>query len=251
MAICSVSSKTSLGGSCARISASDVSASRPASIASMSSWLFLAAAGGGGAATGLGAAATSAGGTRGGVRTGVEAFGGAGGGSTFGAAAAWVPAGLVSSSAMIRLIDARISSIEGSCAFAGCVIADPTSPHPLGVHSGGTIFCVARSARRTRHESLRFPSERYVRLTIDCKQRAVHAALSSQRSQGTTAASAAVRRANTDPTVAHLLIVHARIIDAGVQPEHLRRETADSTEHAVGRDDAVVLRRHQRIACGH
>jgi hypothetical protein len=28
---------------------------------------------------------------------------------------------------MMRLIDARISSIEGSCAFAGCVISDSTS----------------------------------------------------------------------------------------------------------------------------
>src|SRR5712672_4823684 len=37
------------------------------------------------------------------------------------------PAGLASSSAMMRRIDARISSIEGSWTFAGCVISDSTS----------------------------------------------------------------------------------------------------------------------------
>ena len=39
--------------------------------------------------------------------------------------------GLASSSAMMRRIDARISSIEGSWAFAGCVISDSTSSTPL------------------------------------------------------------------------------------------------------------------------
>src|SRR4051794_34448512 len=36
-------------------------------------------------------------------------------------------AGLASSSAIMRRIDARISSIEGSWTFAGCVISDSTS----------------------------------------------------------------------------------------------------------------------------
>ena len=36
-------------------------------------------------------------------------------------------AGFASSSAMMRRIDARISSIEGSWTFAGCVISDSTS----------------------------------------------------------------------------------------------------------------------------
>ena len=40
------------------------------------------------------------------------------------------PAGFASSSAMMRRIDARISSIEGSWTFAGCVISDPTSSTP-------------------------------------------------------------------------------------------------------------------------
>jgi hypothetical protein len=39
-------------------------------------------------------------------------------------------AGFASSSAMIRRIDARISSIEGSWTFAGCVISDSTSSTP-------------------------------------------------------------------------------------------------------------------------
>jgi hypothetical protein len=37
---------------------------------------------------------------------------------------------LASSSAMMRRIDARISSIEGSWTFAGCVISDSTSSTP-------------------------------------------------------------------------------------------------------------------------
>jgi hypothetical protein len=38
--------------------------------------------------------------------------------------------GFASSSAMIRRIDARISSIEGSWTFAGCVISDSKSSTP-------------------------------------------------------------------------------------------------------------------------
>ena len=39
--------------------------------------------------------------------------------------------GFASSSAMMRRIDAKISSIEGSWTFAGCVISDSTSSTPL------------------------------------------------------------------------------------------------------------------------
>ena len=46
------------------------------------------------------------------------------------AAGASAAAGLASSSAMIRRIDARISSIEGSWTFAGCVISNSTSSTP-------------------------------------------------------------------------------------------------------------------------
>jgi hypothetical protein len=48
-----------------------------------------------------------------------------------GAAGFSAAAGLASSSAMIRRIDARISSIEGSWTFAGCVISNSTSSTPL------------------------------------------------------------------------------------------------------------------------
>jgi hypothetical protein len=69
----------------------------------------------------LAAAACAAGIVEGGMSfmTGFEG-GGAG-------AAAALSAGLASSSAMMRRIDARISSIEGSWTFAGCVISDSTS----------------------------------------------------------------------------------------------------------------------------
>jgi hypothetical protein len=107
-------------------------------MASISSWLLLAAAdgaGGGGAGLGGGAgagagfaAACAAGIADGGMSfmTGLAGGGGAGfsGGGADGFSAA---AGLASSSAMMRRIDARISSIEGSWTFAGCVISDSTS----------------------------------------------------------------------------------------------------------------------------
>jgi hypothetical protein len=54
-----------------------------------------------------------------GLEAGLAATGGLAG---FSAAA-----GFASSSAMMRRIDARISSIEGSWTFAGCVISDSTS----------------------------------------------------------------------------------------------------------------------------
>ena len=99
--------------------------------------------GGGGGSTrggdgGSGGAAARGGGDGGtGVRGGIAAGLGAaaaGGGGTGGGA------GFVSSSAMIRRMEARISSIDGSCAFAGWLIADfpaqipralrPTDPDP-------------------------------------------------------------------------------------------------------------------------
>jgi hypothetical protein len=99
-------------------------------MASMSSWLLLAAGSGGGGGAGfgggagLGAAACVAGMEDGGMSFMAGFVGGAA------AAGALSPAGLASSSAMIRRIDARISSIEGSWTFAGCVISDSTSSTP-------------------------------------------------------------------------------------------------------------------------
>ena len=92
-----------------------------------------AAAGAGGGAFGAGAAAFAAGGATGGglFIAGLAAGGGAGsafgGGGAAAAAGFSVAPGFASSSAMMRRIDARISSIEGSWTFAGCVISDSTS----------------------------------------------------------------------------------------------------------------------------
>ena len=110
------------------MSASGVAASRLASIASMSSWLLLTtgsgAGGGGGGGAGFGAAAGFGAGAiaDGGISFITAGFAAAAGLAGFSAAA-----GFASSSAMMRRIDARISSIEGSWTFAGCVISDSTS----------------------------------------------------------------------------------------------------------------------------
>jgi len=117
-------------------------------------------------------------------------------------------AGFASSSAMIRRIDARISSIEGSWTFAGCVISDSTSstlssafytkrgrkcrfgiggfgfssrqPHLSPDQASRDVSLIASlpGAPKRRattgpkwRESLSCPRERYVRATNDCKQR--------------------------------------------------------------------------------
>ena len=118
--------------------------------------------------------------------------------------------GFASSSAMMRRMDAKISSMEGSWTFAGCVISDSTSSTPshafytnqdricrfqicrLGFsshkpdlspdqapldRSQGPRPCaehrsVAAKGCQTWRESLCCPQERYVRAIIDCKQRA-------------------------------------------------------------------------------
>src|SRR5262245_781701 len=100
-AIASVRSRISASGSGGG-GAAGAGCSNPASIESMSSWLIAAgsAAGGGGGAAAFGAGAAAAG----------------LGGSGFAGFA-------VSSSAMMRRMEARISSIEGSWAFAGWFMA--------------------------------------------------------------------------------------------------------------------------------
>src|SRR5579871_1782848 len=152
-AISSVSSKTSAsgaggGGGAGRISSSVVASSRPDRSASISSWLLLTlGAGGGGAGAGGGAGGAGfaaaggglldggmslmAGDLSGGLGAGAAAAGLGGGGAGATATGGFSAAGgLASSSAMIRRIDARISSMEGSWTFAGCVISDSTSSTP-------------------------------------------------------------------------------------------------------------------------
>ena len=75
------------------------------------------AGGGGGAGGGAGARGGMAAGRGGGAAAGSGGGGGAGGGGL-----------AVSSSAMMRRMEARISSIEGSCAFAGWLIAESLQP---------------------------------------------------------------------------------------------------------------------------
>ncbi len=117
-------------------------------------------------------------------------------------------AGFASSSAMMRRIDARISSIEGSWTFAGCVISDSTSKPfytkatkelPVPDMQAGIFIAQARLVPRSSppaasragsrspqsaprrasmtckdagHELLSSPQKRYVIATIDCKQSA-------------------------------------------------------------------------------
>ena len=136
----------------ARISSGEVASSSPFNRASISSWLLDAlAAGAGGDGAGGGTAPRffrrgdrrrnlrrwNVGHRRLRSRRGGGAASAGFGGSRRGAAAAAGAAGLLSaagglasSSAMIRRIDARISSIEGSWTFAGCVISDSTSSTP-------------------------------------------------------------------------------------------------------------------------
>jgi hypothetical protein len=105
----------------------------------MSSWLLLAGGAGAGFAAGGGGAGFAAAGLGGAIVdggisfiTGAFAAGGATAGFAVAAGAAGfsAAAGFASSSAMMRRIDAKISSIEGSWTFAGCVISDSTSSTP-------------------------------------------------------------------------------------------------------------------------
>jgi hypothetical protein len=130
---------------------------------------------------------------------GAAGFSGAGGVAAFSAAA-----GFASSSAMMRRIDARISSIEGSWTFAGCVISDSTSntfytkrqrirwfrmcrpefstiapdlspDQATPMNRAGPRFPSrqpndAAKTSQKRRESLCRPNKRYVMATIDCKQ---------------------------------------------------------------------------------
>src|SRR2546422_6107748 len=58
--------------------------------------------------------------------------------------------------------------------------------------------------------------------------------------------SAAVWNANTVPAVAHLVIMHARIVDGGCEIEHDRRQPTYGVQDRVGRDHAIVLRGDER-----
>src|SRR5262245_41394259 len=113
--IASVRSNTSAGCDAAGFDVAFGGASSSASMASISSWLLAAAAG-----VGFGAGGTA--GLAGGAGGGAAAAGCLAGGAGSGAEAAPLAGLPASSSAIIRRMEARISSIDGSCAFAVCVI---------------------------------------------------------------------------------------------------------------------------------
>jgi hypothetical protein len=102
--------------------------------------------------------------------TGFSGFAGSG------AAGFSATGGLASSSAMMRRIEARISSIEGSWTFAGCVISDSTSStpsHALFLHAlFYTKHDKIRRFRMCRPElSMREPDLSPVHAPHDCAHR--------------------------------------------------------------------------------
>ena len=155
-------------------------------------------------------------------------------GESTAAASASGPAGPIScecapSSARIRRIEARMSSIDGSCASAlrladVSVIGD--SPFPP----------------RSRNSNPALP--RFA--TMECRKR-----FGSARSVGPSRAVveiagrvAAARSA--DPFVAHLAIVPVGIIVDDGQVESLRRQLSHCRVQLEGRDHLVTLGTHQR-----
>jgi hypothetical protein len=161
-----------------------------------------------GAGAALAAEACAAGIADGGMSFIAGAFAAGAAGLAAAAAGASAAAGLASSSAMIRRIDARISSIEGSWTFAGCVISDSASsqrpcmrftPSKTGFTGSGyagrdfhrtSLTCpqikhrathragsrpaqgteASRPGYKIRRESLCCLWQRYGMATIDCKQ---------------------------------------------------------------------------------
>jgi hypothetical protein len=96
---------------------------------------------------------------------GAAGFAGVAGAAGFSAAA-----GFASSSAMMRRIDAKISSIEGSWTFAGCVISDSTSSNAFAcvLHQAWTGFARSGYAGRDFHRtSLTCPQIKRRALTRD------------------------------------------------------------------------------------
>src|SRR2546430_17422881 len=101
---------------------------------------------------------------------------------------------------MILRMEARISSIEGSCPFAGCVI-DRVPPQPAGVGAPAANFGI--SAIRWSARTMAWPEANASKLVRAESQFAFamrESALSS------------VRRAHAAPGVAHLLVVRDRIV---------------------------------------
>ena len=117
----------------------------------------------------------------------------------------------VSSSAMMRRMEARISSIDGSCAFAGWLIAESLQPIPTHADAG-----------RIRRAAANHPHTRYLlgspqvwhgdarTQTQPCGYAHVRAPR-RQPANGVNYFPSGVR--TPDPGVAHLMVVHLRVVD--------------------------------------
>src|SRR6516165_12609854 len=135
----------------------------------MSSWLLVAAGGAAGSGGG-GAAFASASGIfdegrsfitgdfgAGGIATGLSGFTAVGGAAGRPPEDLSATGGFASSSAMMRRIDARISSIEGSWTFAGCVISDSKSSTPSQRPFYTKLHGIGRFRSRERRNFRRGP----------------------------------------------------------------------------------------------
>src|SRR6266516_3640006 len=162
--------------------------------------------------------------------------------SRSGSGAARVCGFVASSSAMIRRMEARISSIDGSWAFAGCVMRASSPPRELRGRRFGWSESLAHD------HPLRFGSS----MARD-RSNASNGLWTRLRANGAfwSGTSAAVRDANAVPGIAYLLIMHHRVVDVGRQAQHLRRQPAHGGKQVIGGDHAVMLRGHQRDAGVH
>ena len=139
-----------------------------------------------------------------------------------GAAVSGALAGLLaSSSAMMRRMEARISSIDGSCAFAGWVIPQKSRHTPYVPRSDSAAIANANRCR--------IPFIRQSRADLaDGKSRPRNELWTRDAaSRSAIRRSASVGGAHAGPGVAHLLVVHVGVIDRHPQAEHLRRQPAD------------------------
>ena len=149
-----------------------------------------------------------------GLRGGMAAGRGAG---AAGGGAGLAAAGLaVSSSAMMRRMEARISSIDGSCAFAGWLIANPYSAESR--QSPHDARGIERPQRITRSLDIYSDRRKYGTAYFERKRSLVDRHTSPRRRLGNLAIIRAVElfsvgRAHAHPGVAHLMVVHLRVID--------------------------------------
>jgi len=176
------------------------------------------------------------------------AFAGAGGvvgrlgtaGCCFAAGAAFGAfAGLLaSSSAMMRRMEARISSIEGSCAFAACVITQKPDTLPA--------LRVAMAEPRPTRITAVIPFIRQSGTCVADGWMCPHNELSTwdHDTAVDSARSASVGSAHAGPGIAHLLVVHVRVIDRHPQSQHLGRQPSHRRQKREGSNHPVALRAH-------